>query len=271
MSLHAPTRRRERILAFGPSGSGKSTMWLTVAEWLHKTHSPAQMYVMDTDRAWEAMQPLDGHLDTTVTVTDCPTWEEMRDTVRKWQHIDVSPEDWLVVDMMNKPWSKAQDAFFERAYGIEIDEFFVTAKGDMKLMGGDYGKNWQAIGKMYGTIADLVQSRWPGHVLCCTPAKEIWEDRSGTPVNSGDADLVIKHPAFGKIGFKPQGQGDLPHMFHTVLFTQQAPSGWVFTTAKERNQMGLVEGDEGFRSYKSGEPIKDFVKSYLMPIAGWRP
>jgi len=261
--LHPPSQRRERILLFGPSGAGKSTAWATIAEWIHKTHSTSQMYVMDTDNAWDAMHPFDGHLDPIVTVFDCPEWDDTREAVKKLRSIDPTRDDWLILDMADKPWSQAQEGYFSKAFGVEIDEFFVQVHGDATKLGGDWGVNWVAVNKMYSTVSTLLQSRWPGHVLACAPAKTLWKDTK--------ADLIIAHPEFGKIGYIPQGQKDLPHIFHTILYMQQAPSGWKVSTAKERNPAGLSLGDDGYRPYLEGEDVKDFVKTYLMKVGGWRP
>lgn len=263
--LRAPTRRRERILLYGPPGAGKSTAWLTLAEWIHKTKSDAIVHVADTDRTWDDMAPYDDHLEKIVDVTDCPAWEQIRQFIRDVPIDLAKADDWLVVDMISRCWDRAQEGYFEKVFGREMDEFFMQVQADRaKAIGGDFGSNWQAINKMYATLTTLIMSRWPGHVLCCTPAQRIWE------ANRDDKTLV-QYPEFGRLGFKPQGQKDLSHQFRTILFMQQAPSGWVWSTAKERNPPGMEEGQAGYRGYVAGERMNDFVRDYLMKVGGWRP
>ena len=264
--LHAPTRRRERILLYGPSGAGKSTAWLSVAEWIKRTRSPAQMHVLDTDRTWDDMAPYDGHLDATVTAYPCDDWTPIREAIRTLEKIDASEDDWLVTDMASRVWDRVQEKYFEQAYGKDLDEFYAIGELSKRAeaISGPHGVNWQAINKMYATYSRLLMTRWPGHVLSCTPAANMREDISS------DQKTIVQYPEFGRIGMRPQGQKDLAGQHRTILFMQQAPSGWKMTTGKERNPPGLGDGDEGFRGYVEGEDVKDFVRTYLMSVGGWK-
>jgi hypothetical protein len=265
--LHPPTHRTERIGLYGDNGTGKSRTWMTIAEWIYKTKATAQMFVLDSDRAWDDAAPYDNHLDSIVTVFPCPDWDAIRTSIRKLQDVDASRDDWLVVDMMSRAWSFVRQGYFTKAFGKDIDEFFTipTMEDRQRALSGPYGTNWQAVNALYSPLSQLISSRWPGHILCATTEKKIWTD---TPEGT---EIATAMPKMAKIGFKPEGQGDFAGQMRTLLYLQVSPSGWRYSTVKERNPIGLEEGDEGFRPYIDGGMMNDFVRDYLMKIAGWRP
>lgn len=264
MPLSAPGIRRERILVCGVSGSGKSTTWANLAEWLAKTKSPSRLHLIDNDHAWEAMRPEDESLDHVVNWYDESdrTWaghrSALRDAISK-----AGRDDWLVVDMTDALWTIAQNDYWEMAYGKEIDEIFLDTKIQNFNMAGDYGSNWGAINKMYDALMGQVQ-RAKCHVLCVTGAEKVKQSDKPAEAKMNDAPDVIKE--FGKFGFKPTGQKGIRHPFHTILLTQETPSGWTLTTLKERNPSGVV-----VRPYLKGEKMTSgFTPQYLMKVAKWK-
>lgn len=256
MPLHAPGNRRERVLAYGGSGSGKSTTWLSVARWLERTGAAGKVRVLDTDFAWDAYRPVDGSLDNRVVVQDAWDWGDFKPAMdRLTRASDVTKDDWLVVDLVDKVWSKAQQGFFEYLTDKPFDEFMGEAVKNNVNVGGEWGSNWGVINKMYSGFMDGVM-RWRGHVICCAPATEVrLPDRSG---KGGDSQVI--RDIFGRLGVKPQGQKDLPHLFHTILLMQGDGEKWRMTAAKDRE-----------RTMVKGEIVQDFVVSYLMKVAGWKP
>jgi hypothetical protein len=124
------------------------------------------------------------------------------------------------------------------------------SKGEIS---GAHGENWGIINKYYNAFFQTIINM-PCHVLCVAPASELRED-----------DKPETKAQF-KVGWKPQGQKDLPHGFHTVLFAAETPQGWVYTTVRERGPIGR----EG-RKYLKGEKVEDFVMTYLVGVAGWKP
>lgn len=260
MALQAGSGRRERILVFGFSGAGKSTTWMNVAEWMYKTKSESKMYVVDNDMAWQAGRPLDGHLDDVVKVWDVETWQEHREAVRAARGL-AKRDDWLVVDMADKVWNVTQNAYWQMAYGKEIDEIFLDTKINDFNLAGDYGQNWGAINKMYDAVWGQV-SRAPCHVLCVTGGDEV--RKAGKSGKGGDAPEITK--AFGKYGIKPTGQKRLAHDFHTLLLAQETPSSYTLTTIKERNPPDRVD-----RPNLTAEKVKSgFTMQYLVKIANWK-
>lgn len=261
--LHPPSNRRERILGYGQSKQGKSTAWLDIAEWLYKTGSKNKVIVGDTDVAWEAMRPMDGHLDHIVKVTDLDEWADYKSWINKAK-TSANPDrnDWLVLDMVDKCYETAKGEYFMRRFGKELDEFFIEAKGDTEVIGGAYGTNWDVINKMYNSVMNIVH-RFPGHVYCATPADEVRlpAARSG---KGGDDEQT--RAMFGTMGMKPKGQKLLPHMFHTILYFQKGPRGYMMTTVGERQRKRFTGEIVGV---DEGQPL--FVAKYLIGAAGWRP
>lgn len=65
---------------------------------------------------------------------------------------------------------------------------------------------------------------------------------------------------YGGLGFKPKGQKNLGHMFHTVLrFHYAKPGDWRLTSVKDRQ-----------RALLDAEPVKDWVMTYLVKVAAWK-
>lgn len=260
MPLHPPGNRRERILAYGGSGSGKSSIWLNIARWMENTNAQGKVRVIDTDFAWEAYRPTDGSLDNRIVVADAWDWKDFTPAAQRLTRAkDISPDDWLVVDLVDKVWSKAQQGFFEYLTDRPFDEFLADAQKNNVNVGGEWGSNWGVINKMYSGFMDNIM-RWRGHVLCCAPEAEVRQpDRAG---KGGDSEQIRN--LFGRVGVKPQGQKDLPHIFHTVLLMQAAGSvaspEWRMLSVKDRE-----------RALLKGEKVDQFVLSYLMKVAGWKP
>ena len=262
--IHAGSSRRERLLAFGISGAGKSTIWLAIAEWIHKTGSNAKVYVIDTDNAWEAMRPEDGHLDEVVVPFGIHKWGDYKPAVKKIREAGANAghmDNWFVLDRADVIWDAAQEGWSQAVEGEDIDEFFLRHQVNQTAAGGDYGSNWVQIKRMYrGAGIDMITS-FPGHVLACASSDEVREKKGQF---GDDADVVAKYK---HIGQKPSGQSKLAHLFHTELYLVESPSGYRMTTAKERKPFT----DQG-REYMKGKLVTpDFVVAYLVGVAGWKP
>lgn len=262
MALQPAVYRRERILMCGSPKVGKSTCWLSLAEWMEKTGSQNKIFAVDSDRAWEIMGPLDGSLDKRVQVTEVDSWSEWRDAVAN-ARAQANPDggDWLVIDMINRLWTASQTGFFEFAYDEDSTELFMKAKKQNMSLAGEYGQNWAVINKMYNDVMSKLQS-FPGHVLALTPAAEVRvPDSRG---KGGDAAQILD--LFGNVGFKPEGQKDLGYQFHSLLLLQRKPNGErVITTIEERKRP-----NNEARVYLAGEPMSDWVLTYLVKNAHWR-
>jgi hypothetical protein len=255
MPLHGPERRRERVLIYGRPGSGKSSAWTDLALWRERTKASWRIHLADTDHAWEAMDP-DGRFDDFLTVKDLSvndfhTWPKWaKDTAAV-----VARDDWLVVDMIDKAWEGAQNFYWDQVGdGASLADIFLRNQTDDKFhMAGDHGANWGVINKYYASFYQTIVNA-NCNVMCIAPAKEV-----------GDSEKAAVKAQY-KVGWKAQGQKDLLHGFHTVLFAAEAGEGkWVYTTVKERNP----PGQEGRKMLK-GEKVNGFVTTYLVGVAGWR-
>jgi hypothetical protein len=262
--LSPGSNRRERHLVYGPSNSGKSSTWLAIADWMERTNANNHVYVLDTDKAWEAMQPEDGSLDRFVTVFDLDKSEFAEWTVAANKVREAGGrDDWLVVDMVDKAWAGAQNHYWSKvAGGDSLAEVYFRAQNDDSFdLAGSHGANWGIINKYYDEFFSTVMG-FNGHILCVAPAAEVREPNKAG--KGGDREEVRRD--FGKLGLKPQGQKDLPHAFHTVLLCQETPSGWTYNTVKERGPIGRPK-----RVLLKGEKVTDFVTSYLFKVAKWHP
>lgn len=262
--IHAPGPRRERILGYGPEGSGKSSMWVSIAEWIYKTKSPAKVRVIDTDTAWDAMRPTDGHLDDIVIPFPIYEWSDYKtgiETIRR----DGKPDDWFVIDLTNRVWDDAQRAYTELVFGKQVDEFYLEVKMKneragqiVETVGGDYGTNWQHIKTMYESVMGPIH-RYRGHVLCCAAADVVKNNPKGGAAFNDTAEIIGR---YGRIGYKPAGEKRIGHLFHTTLFLADTQKGFRVTTAKDRGERPYVAGKE---------VTPDFVVAYLVAVGGWKP
>jgi hypothetical protein len=242
-----------------------------LADWIERTKAPNKLFVLDSDHAWESLRPPydDHHLDDIVTQRDVYSWDEWKAGLTDYTaeaKSRIKPgercNDWLVVDMADAMWTVSQNDYFGKAYGTDIEDYMIQARVAGTNVGGEFGVNWTVINKMHGSINDRVK-QWPGHVLACTPAAELRHpDKQG---RGGDPEALIA--LFSRVGFKPQGQKNLPYEYATIIFTQQLPgdNGWVITTVKER------ESPEQPRERLAGQKVLDFPSSYLIPVAKWKP
>jgi hypothetical protein len=286
--LHPSNERRERICVYGPSDSGKTSCAVSIANWIARTKSPAKMFYVDTDGTAEASIPGELLDDGTVILYDIDDRAGMKAAMKAIKpQLSRDRNDWLVVDSAEKPWKYAQDAFFELSYGIDSDDFFLDAKRQAKeraektgkgeaigdYVAGDHGINWQIINKMYGEMTGLYKTRNAHVLLICPPVEVRKPDRSG---KGGDDPEVID--LFTRVGIKPAGQKDLPLLPHTILLLQKKAGGGsgrsveasrIVNTLKERVPLGMVGRERLTAAEMTVE--RDFVITYLMGVAKWRP
>jgi hypothetical protein len=257
--LHPPTTRRERILAYGAPGAGKSSIWLAIAEWIYKSKSDSRVWVVDTDMAWDAMRPDDGHLDSIVEAFPIYSYDEYRPAINKIKE-NASSADWFVIDRADVLWEAAQEGWSAAVEGKDIDEFFLMHQAQGTSPGGDYGANWVQIKRMYRAMGVDLITRFRGHVLCVAAAEQAREKKGQF---GDDADVFAK---YSNIGYKPAGEKKLAHLFHTEIYMVESPSGYRMSTLKERRAWSS-SGRDVMRGQKV---TPDFVMAYLIGIAGWQ-
>lgn len=262
--LHPTTPRLEKILVCGEADSGKSSTWVSIAHWIVKTKSTAKVRVLDTDQAWDAMY--DPTIESAVEVvssdrSECDSWPGIMQSFKK----KAEPNDWVVIDMIDEPYEAAKGVFWQAKEGSSLAEVYLrNVTTDGFDMGGGYGRNWDAINRVYEDMVGPFFSA-PCHKLACTPAQEVWTDKQGLAANKNDQMYV-------QFKYKPRGATRLAHKFHSIILAQKVPSGrgaeWLYTTMKERGPIGLPA-----REKLLGVEISanlGFVGGYLMKVAGWR-
>lgn len=229
---------------------------MKIAEWLDRTESPAQMFVIDPDYK--------ARLDPNSLLPNITIYDELEE----WQHLkqaavtcresgDRSRGDWLVLDMADRIWADAQRFYTNMALGKDLDDLFIdwrksNVDDPTKSKGGNpfeaaYGKDWQAINAMYDTVMYNV-TRFPGNVLMTSGIQSIGEDEK-------DPNIIRM---FGKWGVRPAGQKRLGHTAADTLLMQSTAKGWTYSQLRGT-------GREEFKN----EPISDFVMDYLVKRANW--
>jgi hypothetical protein len=167
-------------------------------------------------------------------------------------------DDWLIFDSMSPTWEAVQEWFIERVHGQSIDDYFMdvrmkkeNTKGkDSKALGALEGwMDWPVINKVYFRLYKQLMAT-PGH-LYMTAEQVAVNDDEGREIKG----------LFGPYGVKPRGQKKLGHLPQTVLlFTKNRAGEYAITTIKDRNRIEL-----------ESQPIEDFMRDYMVKIAGWRP
>ena len=248
------TGRSERLLVCGREGSGKTKAYWDIAEWLHSTESPAQVFVIDPDlkARFDPRYPLPNvHIYDELEV-----WSDYRSTAIKVRSEGVRErDDWLVVDMMSRVWDAAQAGHAEMVLGQDMDELMTAWR--KKAMTDDdkggspfssaYGADWQVINALYNKFMFEV-TRFPGNVYLTSALDTVTADEK-------DAETIRR---YSKWGVKPAGQKRLGHIPADLLWFKETANGWDMTQMRGT-------GRESFKN----EPLSDFVQGYLIKHAKW--
>lgn len=248
------TGRPERILIAGRNGAGKSKAWWDIAEWLHRTSSPAQMFVIDPDlkARFDPRYPLPNvHI-----FDELETWRDYKLIAQKVRSEGVKERgDWCVAEMMSSVWTAAQSGHAEMTMGKDFDDFMVEwRKGAMESgdKGGSafssaYGADWQVINALYGVFVFNI-TRFPGNLLMTSALDSVTEDEK-------DKETIRR---YSRWGVKPAGQKRLGHIPADELLFQETAKGWVMTQMRGTG-----------RSEFKNEPLNNFVIDYLVGKAKW--
>jgi DNA polymerase III delta prime subunit len=244
---------KERILLMGPWGVGKSTAILNIAEMMEQTNAEGTVHVVDT--TYEAERNLQGQTNTEIHSVE--TWDEYISAVKRIREVG-GPSDWLAVDRIDPVWDQAQAGYSEKAFGKDIDQWFLEYKAAGKeghAFSGEYGTNWVAIKRMYEAFMTEVM-RFKGHVIATAKAVPVQEpNRDGKGGDNPDL-----RAEYGKFGVRPAGEKNLGFMFHTVLLLSEVKQGeYTYTTVRDRR-----------REQQKSRSLTGFVPSYLIGVAGWK-
>lgn len=248
------TGRNERILVAGRDGCGKTKGYWDIAEWLHTTGSPSQVFVLDPDykARFDPRYPLPNvHI-----FDELETWQDYKAAVIKVRGEGVRErDDWLVCEMMNRVWSAAQAGHAELVWGKEMDDVMVEwrkkgleegDKGGSAFSSG-FGADWQVINRLYDTFMYNL-TRFPGNIYMTSALDTVTADEK-------DAETIRR---YSKWGVKPAGQKRLGHVPADLLWFKETVNGWDMTQMRGT-------GRDAFKN----EKLEDFVMGYLIPKAKW--
>lgn len=245
MIVHSPHQSRERILAFGGYGAGKTWNYFDIAR-----HTPdgVRFWVIDTDMTTLPFLESEefGGLESRFEVFEPFTWPEYMDAIKRIRG-EAGRDDWIVVDMMHKPWEEVQNHFAEEVYGTDLGDYWTSYLKALQEKDGRGSKSafdgttdWQAIKKMYAQFTGNLL-RVKGHLYLAAPEKKVNEQFDGDVYSDG--------------GMKPDCEKSTGHMTRTVLRMKRQR----VTTVKDR-QRGEIQGAK----------VNSFALDYLVAKGGWQ-
>lgn len=223
------------------------------------------MYLFDTDSAWDRYQEFFDTSPTNLTVTDVGEYADIYPAIDKFRKA-ARRDDWLVIDMAQGLQDMSEDAFIEAAQGVDPLDWITAAVTSREGRGGAYGVNWVGRRKYHQKLTQNVQ-RWPGHVLflCAEQELRLPNERTGDKTFADDDELI---KLYRRIGYRPQGEDNYSHLFHSVIrMVPGTENKWFITTVKERVIM-KANGEE-HRPLLKGAEVADFSVTYLVGVAGW--
>ncbi len=285
MSLRSTGRSKERVLLYGMEGTGKSLAALDVAAAI----SPATMYVIDNDNAWDRM--LEGQTLGGVKVEvaaeyrwDGKRWDEDNEYVKPGGNIVVyhasgweantsaiaevreaaTANDWCCIDSGTALWSDVSDYFVDQVFNQSKADYFLKARIAMEKPDASDGpmldgwKDYGIINPIYneGVMTFLILP--PCHLLVTAEEEQV----KAVPQKGKDIEGKETRAMYGEVQYKPRGQKRLGHNVQTVLrLARRANDRYTVNTVKDR----------GGRDQWDGEEVtgRGFSEWYLEETAGW--
>jgi hypothetical protein len=244
----------ERILAYGLYGSGKTHSWATIAKFYRLTETSGTFYVISCEhdtvaRLRDGYPPSDTDpgFDANVVFEDVHNWGELVALTDKYLP-QVTADDWLVIEGVDKPWTYIQSLWHQTKGTIEdsADPFALQEAGEV---------DWVRVNAVYRNwLVPILRSS--GNLFACAPQEAV-RVPTGKPKEWADSKQVVE--MFARFGYRPAGQKDLGFQFHTVLLMNNPRHGSYTVTSVDDHTRTLLED----------APIGDFVLNYLVPVAGW--
>lgn len=247
---------KERILIYGGPGSGKSSTAFHIASMLKQSNTPGVVHILDTDSS-ARRTVLEGYsnLDN-ISVHNITSWEDLLIT----KTLEFGPHDWLVIDFISDAWQMVQDWYAEQVFGNVMADQIMYARQKIEENARNNSKSkvpqvldawrdWPAINANYRHWMNSFCAGDRVNVLAIARGKNMGE-------NVDTAMLAMTKNANSVI---PDGQKNLMHNFHTVLYFVSQGKKFMFTMVKDRER-DLQVNVETLR----------FPISYLTNIAGWK-
>lgn len=244
----------ERILTFGLYGSGKTHGWGTLADFYREEGLDNKFYVIGTESGSVGrLSDKYPNFDDNVVVRDVDDWYELT----AWTDEilgQVVPGDWIVMEGLDKPWHWVQ-GLYDKLHGPKLDldprDPFSMARGVTEV-----DRDWVKINAVYRNwINPIVRS--DAHVYGTSPQDAIRLPNPQKPKAWSDSKEVIGQ--YEMFGFRPAGQKELGHHFHSVLWMKHPTrSKWTITTVDDHTREQLHDAE-----------IHNFVLDYLHKVARW--
>lgn len=282
MPFETTKRAPEKILIYGNGKVGKSFCWLDIAEWMYRKKPAVNhpvMYLIDIDRTWDKAydngyaELEKGGFVIPYQPSDFPSMMDVSREVR----VKASHGDWIVIDMVEYPWEKAQHYYIQSVMGDEPENYFLEMRKEVKKaeaddkghkaqFGGHEGMDWIFITKVYKQFEIPLTMESRAHVMSVTGEKQLNVNRGAT------VDQIKQTKHAGKMW--PAGQKGILHRHDTIMrMTRRANGQRQLTMIGDRNRERIWEEKMGSRTLNiDDDPAhkRAFAKRYLKDIAGWR-
>lgn len=246
----------EHIITFGLYGSGKTYSWATVAEHSRESDDkPKRFFVIGTEvGAVGRLRDAYADFDTNVQFRDVTDWYELTAWSDEILGV-VDSGDWIVIEGIDKPWHWVQ-SLYDELHGPKLD---VDPKDPFSMERGvtEVERDWVKINGVYRKWINPIL-RSPAHVFACSPQDAIRMPNPSKPKAWSDGKDVVEQ--YERFGFRPAGQKELGHHFHTVLWCKN-PS---------RNVWTMTTIDDHTRDQLSDQEVSNFVIDYLYKVAKWQ-
>ena len=253
--MKSTSAAREHILAFGIYGGGKTHAWATIAQMYREMATPGRFYVVGTE--WGALARLsDGYADfgDNVEWQDVEDWYDLTSLTSEYLE-RAEAGDWIVIEGVDKPWQWVME-LWDRLHGtppkVMPNDPFSAAQD-----GSSTERDWIKINKVYRSWINPIL-RSPAHVFACCPQEQVRmpdprKDKGGWH----DSKEVIDQ--YSRFGYRPAGQKELGHHFHSVLWMQNPRKDvWTMTTV-----------DDHTREHQHDTQVTNFVHDYLVKVGKW--
>ena len=269
----------ERQLIYGGPKVGKSWLYRSIAIAYLEFGNDNYVHVIDNDKTTLRMlakmpELRDVIVPHVVLAHDLDALPGVTEQILN----DVEADDWLVVDMINRPWDFGPQWYRKKVFGEDEISYWAQARmeaeaGDKsKSFGGMESKEWKYVKPAYLGWETTITMSAPCHVMLLAEEGEVVEqyDKSGEEAQ--------KYAIVG--GMKPKGEKKLPHRVDTIMRMTKTLGGKGAkkrVLGRELTMIGDREREEDWDEITDGTftlelDVNDelsYVEKYLMDIALW--
>lgn len=245
----------EAILAFGLYGGGKTHSWATIAEHCREADDGTQFYVIGTEYgAVGRLADAYDNFNSNVQCKDVSGWLECADWTTEILS-KIKRGDWIIIEGIDKPWHWVQ-SLWDELHGPKLD---IDPRDPFSMQRGvtEVQRDWVKINGVYRNWINPIL-RSDAHVFACGPQDALRMPNPSNPKAWSDDKEVLEQ--YSQFGFRPAGQKELGHHFHTVL--------WMKNPMKGKYQMVTVD-DHGRNPSGTVIDVNNFVLDYLLKVAKW--